>query len=78
MTKIVSIKPSNNVISGLRALADQIESGEIEVGNFGLTVVTGGDVFHLGTHDDDQAASNAVFSMNLGILKLTQMALDEE
>ena len=75
MTKIVSIKPSNNIPETLRTIANQIESGEIVTGDAGLTLITGIEAFHLGTHDDAQAASDAIFNMNIGISKLTARAL---
>jgi hypothetical protein len=68
MLKIVPIKPSNDVVEGLKNIIDGIENGSIAKDN--CTVITGGEIFHLGTANDSQAASDAVFNMTYGIHRL--------
>ncbi len=59
-------------VEGLRAIADKMESGELSMDR--VTLVTGGEVFHLGT-DDLHAAQAAVFDLNLGLTKMMAGAL---
>lgn len=73
--KIVELKPSNNVSKTLRTIADQLDSGQIDHGETGATLIIGSEVFHMGTHDDGDATVNAVFNMNIGLAKLTTAVL---
>lgn len=70
MTNIIELpRPPqvNGPLAGLRAIADQIESGQIDCDR--VTLVIGSEVFHLGT-DDAHAAQAAVFDLNVGLHKM--------
>ena len=69
MSKVTPLFPKvNGPVAGLRAIADQIESGQI----FGdrVTLVAHGEVFHLGTEDDSAALHASVFDLQAGLHRL--------
>lgn len=72
---VFEIKPSNSIPDTLRNIADRVETGEIIQGGTGATLIINSEVFHMGTHDDCDAAVNAVFNMNVGLQKITSAAL---
>ena len=74
MSNIVKLHPNTDIPQGLRNIADSIEMDD--VGAEGCTVVIGLNVYHLGTHNDTQAASDAVFNMTYGIHRLMSPIID--
>lgn len=69
MSNVKLLRPAGQDIpTGLRNIADQIEKGEFRPEH--LTLTGGNRVFHLGTISDQQAAVNAVWDMNIGLSML--------
>ena len=62
------LKPCSDLATGLRELADSIESGEIDADR--ATLIMNSEVSQLGIYDDSRAAEQAVFDMVFGISKL--------
>jgi len=67
-SNVVHIRPCADVVSGLRALADDIESGELFCDN--ITLIMNSEVSQLGQYSDDRAAEKAVFDMVYGLSKI--------
>lgn len=62
---VTLLRPSTDLVQGLRNIADQVESGQIKAQH--ITVVADSKVFHLGTVSNSQAAVNAVWDLNIGL-----------
>lgn len=78
--KVLSpIKASINVPASLRLIADQIESGELNVPGDVGTLILNAEVFHIGRHiSDERAAMQAVWDCTFAIAKLMRAATEEE
>jgi hypothetical protein len=61
MSNVVPIIASMDVPATLRLIADQIESGEVQKDN--CTVITGGNLYQLGSDNDRAAASDALWNL---------------
>lgn len=68
MSNIIEMFPSSNIADTLRDIADKIDSDELEFEN--ITLIGGTEVFQIGDVNDEDAAENAIFNMNVGIHKL--------
>lgn len=73
MSNVVSLYPCGNVVEGLRRIADQLESGELQHNR--VTLVAGNEIFQVGTVNNSQAAKDAVFDLNVGLALLMQSAI---
>lgn len=76
MAEIIQLKPLANIPEALRKLADKIESGELEIDE--LTWVAPPYVGHLGSVNNHQSATSAVFNMTYGIQKMIDAVLRAE
>jgi len=79
MGEVVPMAGSMDVPATLRHIADQIESGEIQPDN--CTVITGGNLYQLGSDNDRAAASDALWNMEWGktfLMAPTIMGLIDE
>jgi len=65
LSNIIHLFPGNNIVSGLRSLADSAENGELDEDI--ATIVIGKDVYLLGEVDEEYAGALAVFYLNIGI-----------
>ena len=74
--KVVNLFPNQSVSDGLRNIADEVDSGELP--DDGCTVIIGKEVFHLGPGSDEQAATDAVFNMTMGVHKLMKPIFEED
>jgi hypothetical protein len=61
MGKVIPIIDSMDVSATLRRIADQIDSGEIEEDN--CTVITGGNLYQMGSDNDRASASDALWNL---------------
>ena len=75
MSNVVQINPCADAATGLRNIADMIETGELD--NV-ATVICGTEVFVVGEFDDARAAEQAVFDMTVGTHKLMKAVFDWE
>ena len=73
---VISLFPNQSISEGLRNIADDVDSGDLP--DDGCTVILGKEVFHLGCASDEQAATDAVFNMTMGIHRLMKPIFDEE
>ena len=65
------IKASINVPATLRLIADQIESGDLDVPGDVGTLILNTEVFHIGKHiSDERAAMQVVWDCTFAIAKL--------
>ncbi len=71
MSNIVKFKP--DAIDTLRIIADLMEDGVIECE---FTLINGTDVYHCGDSEEN-ASSDAVFNMTMGIHKLMKAIFEE-
>lgn len=74
MSNVIQLRPSADVATALRNIADAYERGEFGVEE--CTVIIGRKVFHAGCVNDAQAAANTVFDCNLAIHKLMCAVFD--
>jgi len=72
---VISLFPNQSVSDGLRNLADDIDAGNLA--GDGCTLIIGKGVFHLGPGSDEQAATDAIFNMTLGIHKLMKPIFED-
>jgi len=70
------IKACADVVATLRRIAEDIESGEMEVD--GVTIIAGTAIFHCGQVDDGRAAVNAVFDMTVGLALMMRPITEEQ
>ena len=68
MSNVVVLRPNADIAAGLREIADTIERDGMQ--DCCATVIIEGDIYHVGTLDDTEAAIRAVFDMNVGLSKL--------
>lgn len=71
---LVPLRPSNDVVATLRRIADQIEAGEFAQAQH-ATLVYGSEIFHMGTPNDQQAATNTLWDLEVARTKLMTRAL---
>lgn len=74
MSNVVEIKPSMNIPDTLRTIADEIERGEINPE--AVTLIAIPHVYQIGVFNDNDAASETVFSCNFAIHKLMTAAME--
>lgn len=74
MGDVFPIKACADVVATLRRIADDIESGDIEVD--GVTIIAGSRIYHCGQVDDGRAAVNAVFDMTVGLALMMRPVTD--
>lgn len=72
MSKVTELRPCVDIPNSLRRLADDIESGEVEVED--LTIVGHNYLAHLGEAVDERAAEQAAFNLMVGQNLLACMA----
>lgn len=68
MGSVITLRPCQNVVTGLRAIADEIERGDLLHDR--LTIVAGDAVYHVGALNDCQAAKDAVFDLNIALSRI--------
>lgn len=65
MAKVIDFPSLIDVPRCLRMIADEIDAGQLEVPN-GLTMVSGDQVYHLGTSNSDEAMKSAIYNLTVG------------
>lgn len=60
-----------NIPNGLRSLADEIESGELDIKS--LTMASDKHVFHLGDVNDEMSVKHGIFNLTFGIQMLSDL-----
>ena len=73
---VISLFPNQSISEGLRNIADDVDSGDLP--DDGCTVILGNEVFHLGCASDEQAATDAIFNMTMGIHRLMKPIFEEK
>lgn len=68
MSNVTPLRPSQDIPTGLRNIADEIEKGDFKPEH--MTLIAGNRVYHLGTVSDQKAAVNAVWDMNIGLSRM--------
>lgn len=76
MSNVIQIKPCCDPVATLREIADKIDRGEFEQGDW--TIIGSGHIFHAGQVNDERAAEAAIFNMNFGIHKVMYAVVREE
>jgi len=77
MGEVVHLRPADDVVAGLRYIADELESLPFKVPN--ATIIAGEEVYHLGRCGKEaMGIPEAVFNMNFGIHKLMSIATENE
>ena len=72
MTNVIKLRPSTDIPDSLRAIADQIESGEVVADNMTLCLAGNSvEVWHIGNTSDEDVGMQAVFNMTMGLSKVT-------
>lgn len=74
MKNVVQLKPCANASVALRNIADQLDSGELDVDE--VTVIAGTEIFQCGQYDEAKAVEGAVFNMTFGIHKIMNATTD--
>jgi len=74
MNNVIQLIPCADVVTGLRNIADSIESSDQVTDE--CTLIMGKEVYHLGQVDDAEAASSAIFNMTVGIHVLMKPVID--
>lgn len=74
MGKVIELRPSMNIPETLRAIADEIEGGEINPD--AITLIAVPDIYQIGVGNDNDAATETIFSCNYAIHKLMTAAMD--
>lgn len=75
MTPVTKIKPSLDVAASLRAIADDIDKGEITGDS--VTVIADLNLYHFGCVSDERAAADALFNCQYLIHRLMSVAASE-
>jgi len=73
--EVVKLFRDQSVSDGLKNIANYVDSGELP--DESCTLIIGTEVIHLGCVSDEQAATDAIFNMTLGIHKLMKPIFED-
>ena len=74
MGDVVELRPSMNIPETLRAIADEIEAGDLNPD--AVTLIAVPYIYQIGTCNNNDAMNETIFSCNYAIHKLMTAAMD--